>query len=253
MRKVFVPSQQSVPAAIPPLLSFTAGFVDACTVLALYGLFVAQVTGSFVLAAVAFVTSEQGVVIKVLAIPVFLLAAVVTTVVAVTAERRGRSALAWTLGLECLVLTGFLTALVLDAPLRDPNSVAAAVASLSGLFAMGTQSALVRLVMKSVASTNVMTTNTTQIAIDATQWALARHAHRRSPGDPDVASAYRAARRRVCGLFPIMLAFLVGTAGGTLGYVLVGVLGLLIPLAIVYGVFIWAARASAAGNAGAGD
>src|SRR5262249_45484344 len=35
------------PAIVPPLLSFTAGFIDSFTVLALFGLFVAQVTGSF--------------------------------------------------------------------------------------------------------------------------------------------------------------------------------------------------------------
>ena len=41
------PSRQHVPAMIPPLLSFTAGFIDSFTVLVLFGLFVAQVTGSF--------------------------------------------------------------------------------------------------------------------------------------------------------------------------------------------------------------
>ena len=95
-----------------------AGFVDSCTALALFGLFVAQVTGSFVLAAAAFVTDEQGAVTKVLAIPVFLLAAAVTTVLAVMVERRGRAAIAWALGLECAVLTAFLLAVVLPASPR---------------------------------------------------------------------------------------------------------------------------------------
>jgi uncharacterized membrane protein YoaK (UPF0700 family) len=45
----FFPSRQGVPAIIPPLLSFTAGFIDSFTVLALFGLFVAQVTGSYML------------------------------------------------------------------------------------------------------------------------------------------------------------------------------------------------------------
>jgi len=46
-----MPSRQHIPAMIPPLLSFTAGFIDSFTVLALFGLFVAQVTGSFMLSA----------------------------------------------------------------------------------------------------------------------------------------------------------------------------------------------------------
>ena len=47
MSEAFLPAPRPVPAAIPPLLGFTAGFVDACTALALFGLFVAQVTGSY--------------------------------------------------------------------------------------------------------------------------------------------------------------------------------------------------------------
>src|SRR5262249_55024439 len=151
-----MPSRQHVPTIIPLLLSFTAGFLDSFTVLALFGLFVAQVTGSFVLTAVAIVTNEQGALTKVLAIPVFLLAGMTTTVLAVMLERRGRAPLPWVLGLECAVLTGFLLTALMGAPLSDPAAFSVAVTGLLGLFAMGTQSATVRLLMKGVASTNVM-------------------------------------------------------------------------------------------------
>jgi uncharacterized membrane protein YoaK (UPF0700 family) len=113
-------------------------------------------------------------------------------------------------------------------------------ASLLGLFAMGTQSATVRLLMKDVASTNVMTTNTTQIGIDATELLLAWQARRRAPADAAVAAAYDAARARFGALFAIMLGFLVGTAIGTLAYVATGAWGLLVPLAIMCAVFAWA-------------
>jgi uncharacterized membrane protein YoaK (UPF0700 family) len=63
-----------------------------------------------------------------------------------------------------------------------------------------------------------MTTNTTQIAIDATELLLAWQARRRAP----------------------MLGFVVGTAVGTLAYVATGAWGLLLPLAIMYGIFAWA-------------
>jgi uncharacterized membrane protein YoaK (UPF0700 family) len=222
------------------LLSFVAGFVDSCTALALFGLFVAQVTGSFVLAAVAFVTKEQGAVTKVLAIPVFLLAAAATTVLVVLTDRRGGAAIAWALALECAVLTSLLLALLIGAPFANPNSAAVVVASLLGLFAMGTQSATVRLLLKSVASTNVMTTNTTQIAIDATELVLAWQAARRAPSDAVAREAYASARLRLVGLFPIMLGFLLGTVAGAVAYVTIGVGGLLLPLAIMYGIFAWA-------------
>jgi uncharacterized membrane protein YoaK (UPF0700 family) len=152
MSEVLASRPRPVPLALPPLLSFAAGFIDSFTVLALFGMFVAQVTGSFVLAAAAFVTKEQGAVTKVLAIPVFLMAAVVTTSLAIMVERRGRAAVAWALGLECVVLTGFLFVVFVGAPLSDPNAVAVVIASLLGLFAMGMQSATVRLLMKNVAS-----------------------------------------------------------------------------------------------------
>ena len=48
MSELFLPLRRRVPAIVPPLLSFTAGFIDSFTVLALFGLFVAQVTGSYV-------------------------------------------------------------------------------------------------------------------------------------------------------------------------------------------------------------
>ena len=232
--------RQEVSWFIPPLLSFSAGFIDSFTVLALFGLFVAQVTGSFVLAAAAIVTNEQGALTKLLAIPVFLLAAVATTILAVLLERRGRAALTWVLGLECAVLTGFLLTALIGRPLTNPNAASVTAASLLGLFAMGTQSATVRLLMKDVASTNVMTTNTTQIGIDATELLLAWQARRRAPADAAVAAAYDAARARFGALFAIMLGFLVGTAVGALAYVGIGAWGLLLPLAIMYAILAWA-------------
>ena len=233
-------TREGVPRIIPPLLSFTAGFLDSFTFLALYGLFVAQVTGSFVLAAAAIVTNEQGALTKLLAIPVFLLAAVATTSLAVMLERRGRAALAWLLGLECVVLTGFLLTALIGAPLSDPNAASVTAASLLGLFAMGTQSATVRLLMRDVASTNVMTTNTTQIGIDASELVFAWQARRRAPADAAVAAADAAARARFGALFAIMLGFLAGTAVGALADVATGAWGLLLPLAIMYAILAWA-------------
>ena len=240
MSELLVLRRPRPPAIVPPLLSFAAGFIDSFTVLALFGLFVAQVTGSFVLTAVAIVTNEPGALIKLLAIPVFLLAAVTTTGLAIMLERRGRGALAWMLGLECAVLTGFLLAVMIGSPLANPNAATVTAASLLGLFAMGTQSATVRLLMKDVASTNVMTTNTTQIGIDATELLLAWQARRRAPADAAAVAAYAAARVRFGALFAIMLGFLAGTAVGTLAYAAIGAWGLLLPLAIMYAILAWA-------------
>ena len=69
----------AVPRPIPVLLSFVAGYVDSCTYLGLFGVFVAQVTGSFVLAGALFVKSEPGALAKLLAIPFFFFAGMAIT------------------------------------------------------------------------------------------------------------------------------------------------------------------------------
>ena len=50
----------AIPRPIPVLLSVVAGYVDSCTYLGLFGVFVAQATGSFVLAGTRFIKSEPG-------------------------------------------------------------------------------------------------------------------------------------------------------------------------------------------------
>jgi uncharacterized membrane protein YoaK (UPF0700 family) len=229
-----------VPRIVPALLSFTAGFVDACTFLALFGLFIAQVTGSFVVFGSGLVAHEEGFLIKVLAIPMFFAAGLFTTILAEVLRRSGRNALAWTLTLECALLAAFL-ALGLALPIaRDPNAPLTLVAAMLGLSAMGVQSALVRLLMPGAASTNVMTTNTTLFAIDTGELLLGWHGKR--SGDAASAMQFSAARERLAALIPLGLGFLIGTAAGAFGFVLFGLPCLVLVLAILLGLIAWAAR-----------
>src|SRR6476646_4160082 len=110
-----------VPRIVPALLSFTAGYVDACTFLALFGLYVAQVTGSFVVFGAGLVAHEEGFIIKVLGIPVFFAAGVLTAILAEVLRRQGLPALMWTLVLECTLLGGFLALGLTLSFGHDPN------------------------------------------------------------------------------------------------------------------------------------
>ncbi len=231
-----------IPLAVPVLLSLAAGFIDACTLLALFGLFVAQVTGSFVVAGAQLVTRDHGVFVKVAAIPVFFLAGVLATVIVTMARRRGRTGLPATLALEILAVGGFAGIGAALAPFNDPNEPAAVAAALLGLAAMGLQSATVRLVLHGYASTNVMTTNTTQLAIDVTQTAMTWRASRRVPGDEAAREAFASARRRLFRLLPLVLGFLIGTLVGGLGYERFAFHALAVPLAILAGLFGWSLR-----------
>jgi len=228
----------SIPRIVPALLSFAAGYVDACTFLVLFGLYVAQVTGSFVVVGAEFVHHDEGFLIKVLAIPVFFGAGVFTTIFAELLRQRGYAALACTLALECALIAAFLV-LGLTVPFaHGPNAPLTLLAAMLGLSAMGVQSAAVRLLMPGVASTNVMTTNTTLFAIDTGELLLGWHGTKR--GDPAAAARLASARERLASLVPIGLGFLAGTVLGALGTVLFGLWCLLAILGVLLGLIAWA-------------
>jgi hypothetical protein len=89
-----------LPRSVPALLSFVAGYIDIYTFLALFGLFVAQVTGSFVTAGAELVSHDVGITGKVIAIVAFLVAAALTAGLIALARDRDRPVLPWMLGFE---------------------------------------------------------------------------------------------------------------------------------------------------------
>src|SRR5208282_2757875 len=95
-----------VAAPVPIILSVVAGYVDSCTYLGLFGVFVAQLTGSLVLAGAGFVKSAPGAPAKLLAIPFFFLAGMAVAMLAHSMRERPRAALAWSLVVECALLIG---------------------------------------------------------------------------------------------------------------------------------------------------
>lgn len=228
-----------IPRIVPALLSFAAGFVDACTFLALFGLYVAQVTGSFVVVGAELAAHDEGFLIKVLAIPVFFTAGVLTTILAEMLRRRGRSALVWTLALECVLLVAFLVLGLMFPIQRDPTAPLTLAAAMLGLSAMGVQSASVRLLMPGVASTNVMTTNTTLFAIDTGELLLGWYGRRT---DPAAAAQFADARARLTVLVPLGLGFLFGTGAGAVGYMWFGLWCLIAIVSVLLGLIVWAAK-----------
>jgi uncharacterized membrane protein YoaK (UPF0700 family) len=222
------------------VLSAIAGYIDSCTFLGLFGLFVAQVTGSFVVAGAQLVTHDPGLLIKVLGIPFFLLGGVTTTVIVAAAIAHGHAAHCWTFGLEGLLLVCFLVVGVVAAPFHSPHGTAEIAAAFFGLSAMGVQSAQVRLLMKGAASTNVMTTNTTLIAIEATHMFLAWRRTQRGTGDADAAARFADARRQLLRLLSIALGFLGGTIVGALAFQATGFWSLLLPTAAMVSLTLWA-------------
>jgi uncharacterized membrane protein YoaK (UPF0700 family) len=161
-------------------------------------------------------------------------------VVAHRAARRGRSALSCTLALECALLIAFILVSLLAEPMRDPNAFPAMLAALLGLSAMGSQSALVRMLAIGAYSTNVMTTNTTQIAIDTAEFFLARRALRRDPQQAEAAAQYAATRGRLAALLPLTLGFVLGTFAGAVIFTETGIGCLLVAVVIILALAVWA-------------
>jgi uncharacterized membrane protein YoaK (UPF0700 family) len=214
-------------------LSFVAGYVDACTFLALFGLFVAQVTGSFVIAGTAPVVHQAGFLLKALAIPAFMVAAVAATVLVAMTRATSRTAWPWVLGLEGILLIAFLWLGLMNSPLHSPDEPAALMAGLCGLAAMGVQSASVRLLAHGAPSTNVMTTNTTQFAVDATQLLLGRFriaAGAECYGQLEIGKV----RQRLVETARVMIGFFAGVVLGALAFRLFGFIGLAPVIGILF-------------------
>jgi len=166
--------RKPVPLIVPPLLSFVAGYVDSITFLALFGFFAAHVTGSFVVAAAELVVSDRGVIVKMLAIPAFMLGAGVGAAIIIARRGRKDSSLPLVFALETILLAAFLVLLLQSWPVILPESWTAGAAGLLAATAMGVQSALVRLLLRDVPQTNVMSGNSTQLAIEAAEIIYAR-------------------------------------------------------------------------------
>ena len=79
MTDITTQREAPLPKIMPILLCFVAGYVDSYTYLALFGLFAAQVTGSFVIAGAELVTHDYGIAGKLLAIVAFVVAAAANT------------------------------------------------------------------------------------------------------------------------------------------------------------------------------
>jgi uncharacterized membrane protein YoaK (UPF0700 family) len=236
------------PRSASLVLSFAAGYVDSCTFLALFGLFVAQVTGSFVAAGAQMARGEHGLILTTFAIPIFLMAGAATTLLVAFANEQRASPLAHCLALECALLTGFLVAGVSGSPFDGPDAPRAVITGLFGLSAMGVQSALVQLLMRGTPSTNVMTTNTTQLAIAATQAVLFWHAHRKTSGD-QAAAQLASTRDRLKALLCVAGGFLTGTIAGALAYAIADLWCVLVPIAAILGLLIWSLRSPSNLNA----
>src|SRR5580692_9109806 len=140
MSEISLQSEAPLPKAVPMLLSFVAGYVDSYTYLTLFGLFAAQVTGSFVIAGAELVTHDYGIAGKLIAIVAFIVAAALTAALIGLARDGGRAALPWMLALEAVLLGVFVAIVILGPPIKNARDWHGIIAGLFAATAMGAQS-----------------------------------------------------------------------------------------------------------------
>ncbi len=201
-------------------LAFAAGFVDVAGFIALFSLFTAHVTGNFVLIGAAMAGgSASGLLAKLLALPVFIIAVAFARFAILWCERHQIAPFRPVVALQVLLLSLFLLLGRAAEPVIDANAPLAVLAGMSGVAAMGFQNALARLILPAFPPTTIMTGNTTQFVIDVID--LLR-------GDETLRAA---ALSRVKRMGPVLLAFVLGTSCGALGYSNFSFLCLLGPIA----------------------
>jgi uncharacterized membrane protein YoaK (UPF0700 family) len=209
------------------LLAFTAGATDTIGFVGLYGLFTAHVTGNFVLLGASIAEHRAGVLAKLLALPVFIVAVAGARVYERGRTRRGASAALPLLGAEWVFLGGLLAIGCIATPVSNADAPLAILAGFMGVLAMGIQNALSRTAFSALSPTTVMTGNVTQLTIDAVDLL--------ADGEPESRDKTLARFRKMA--LPVA-GFALGAGAGGLGYLKFGFLAAALPMASVLAVML---------------
>lgn len=148
------------------LLSILGGYVDTLSFLSLQGLFAAHVTGNFVTLGAALVLGSGGVTAKLLALPVFCLAIIVTRLLTHSLNKRGRASLPVML---CLMLALFVAAAGLAfgfGPFLSGDRWPALATGMVLVSAMAIQNGAQRIHLPQIPPSTLMTGSTTQAMLD---------------------------------------------------------------------------------------
>ncbi len=199
------------------LLSFVGGFVDTFGFVVLFGLFMAHVTGNFVLIGATLARhGHHGLVGKLLALPTFIVAVAAARWLQRRRERRGLESARFLVALQLSLLLAFMACGLLAEPLVDPDAIAVVATGLVGVAAMAFQNAASRSAFAQLSPTTVMTGNVTQATMDLVDLAL---------DDAPAAST----RARIAKMWPPIVAFAVGALTGGLLCSALGFAVLLLP------------------------
>lgn len=225
---VFAPVREDVALL---LLSALAAFVDTAGFIALYGLFIAHMTGNIVVAGL-FLANEhpKSVLIRLGVVPVFMVAVAGASLFARWVRRRNGCVLSLLLRCEAVALLAFLIAGTLwgGRVQGGENEELLFLLAIPGVAAMGIQNLLTKYSLGQQTPTTIMTGNLVQWTISGTLllW------HRLSPHRFDATEEIQTARRQFARMNFVLAGFLLGASAGAAGIIFFGFPSLLVPVLI---------------------
>ncbi|AOZ03774.1 DUF1275 family protein [Cupriavidus sp. USMAHM13] len=227
--------QRRLDLLLGTLFAFVAGYVDAVGFVALSGLFTAHVTGNFIMIGIGVAGHPHGLLLKLLALPAFIVSVAATRLAEGRLIRSGRAPVPPLLLAQCALLAGFMLVGLRAVP-NDPGTPAALAAGLLGVAAMGVQNALSRTVLARLGPTTIMTGNTTQIVIDLVDLPFAEGERRAD------------LRARLAKMAPAVGAFAAGAVLGALAHAGWSLWSLLVPLLLLVAVDLYLWRGQPGGS-----
>jgi uncharacterized membrane protein YoaK (UPF0700 family) len=171
---------------LPAVLAVIAGATDAIGFLGLGGLLAAHITGNLVILAAYVVMQGHVRLAPMLAVPVFIIVAVLTRLLAAAVEASDMSSLRPLLILQALLLCGFCALRFAAGPGADVDAAIAVLAGMLAVAAMAVQNAMVQICLKGTPSTAVMTTNITRFSVGIGEMIVGRDASRGQGARVDV-------------------------------------------------------------------
>lgn len=153
----------------PVLLTIVGGAIDTIGFIALFGFFTAHVTGNLVMAGSGLVKGENGLWIKLAALPLFVLTVMLTKTFIDKSKKR-TLILSHLFFAEAFFLTAFMIAGLYYHPFVEAGSTTVALTGGLGLIALAIRNTASKTLIKHMSPTVLMTGNTTQLGINLTDY-----------------------------------------------------------------------------------
>jgi uncharacterized membrane protein YoaK (UPF0700 family) len=215
------------------ILAWVAGYVDTLGFIALFGLFTAHVTGNFVLIGAEAAGVGQGVLLKLLAFPSFIVGIASSSVIFKFLEQRhAEHAPSALYLLQAVLLMLFMAAGWAALPIENSTASAVLLCGVVGTMAMGVQNARGRLLQSAGLPNTVMTGNVTQVVLDVIELI-----HRGTRGGHG-----QLVRERLMSTLAAMAGFAVGAICGAMAFVRISFVAVALPVGILL-LLAWSRRA----------